>query len=133
MDKLFGFILQFLSGGIVDKVLGHLERRADAEVERDKLRTQTTIEVIRAAVQSEQTMADFNKSKLSFPLFWVLICMFVVPLALWWTAIIADSIFNFPFDIANLPTPELREMAADMIAWLFFVGTGLGGLRLLVK
>jgi len=54
MSWLLGILLKFLSGGVLDKVLGHLEKRADNETERERLRTQQSIEVIRAEVQAQE-------------------------------------------------------------------------------
>lgn len=130
---IFGWILKLASGPLVDKTLGYLERKADTETERERIRTMATIEQVKAATEETRILADLNKAKLQFPWFWVLISLFVVPLALWWIAVIADSIFLFPFDVADLPTPEMRFWAGDMIRWLFYVGTGTGALKVLVS
>ena len=55
LTAILGFVLKLLSGGLVDKVLGHLEAQANTETERERIRTQTTIEAIRAetAAQAE--------------------------------------------------------------------------------
>lgn len=128
-----GFILKVLSGPAVDRALAYLERKADSETEREKVRTQATVEHIRSAVQETQILADLNKAKLQFPWFWVLISAFVIPLAVWWTAVLAVSTFNLPYVIADLPNAHMRGWAGDMIKWLFYVGTGVGALKLVTR
>lgn len=133
LTALFGWALKLASGPLVDRALGFLERKADSETERERIRTMATIEQIKAATEETRILADLNKAKLQFPWFWVLISLFVVPLAMWWIAVISDSIFLFPFDVADLPTPEMRAWAGDMIRWLFYVGTGAGALKVLSR
>lgn len=135
-----GFVLKaltFLTGigleGIVNKVVGFLEHKASEQTEREKLKTQVTVEMIKAAIEDSKAQARLAEKKLEYRAFWVLVYAFVVPLALWWDAVLLDSIFGFEWDVANLPTPELREWATDMIKWIFYTGVGVAGLRALVK
>lgn len=123
MSFLLGWVLKLLGSSAVDKALGYLERKADTETEREKIRTQATIEQIRAATEETRIMADLNRAKLEFPWFWVMVATFVLPLAMWWTAILFDSMFHFGWGISDLPTPELKAMASDMVKWLFYTGT----------
>lgn len=134
---MFATILAFFAklglGGIINKAADILTARAAAETDREKLRTELAAEHLRQIVEETRIMADLNKAKLSFPWFWVLVTMFVAPLGLWWTMVILDSIFYFPFDIAHLPNAEMRQWAGDMIRWLFYVGSGAAALRAAVK
>lgn len=127
------FVLKLGFGSAVDKLLSYLERTASTEVERERIRTSATVEIIRSAVNEVQTMADLNKAKFQFPWFWVLISLFVVPLAGWWTAVLADSVFGFPFQVADLPNEHMVSWAGDMIRWLFYVGTGVGAVKLVTR
>lgn len=47
---IFTKVLGILSGGLVKDVLSHLDKKADTETERERIRTQATIEEIKAAV-----------------------------------------------------------------------------------
>lgn len=131
MSGIIGFLIKLGFGGVVDKALAHLERRAELENDRDRLRSETTVALAREAVKEAHVMADYNKAKLSFPWFWVFAGMFIGPLALWWSAVILDSVFGFAWSVADLPTPQMQEWAGDMIRWLFYVGSGVGALRML--
>jgi hypothetical protein len=136
MTKLIGFLINLGFGGIVDKAISHMERRAELENDKERLKTTATIELARQAVAEAQIMADYNKAKLHFPWFWVFAGMFLVPLALWWAAVIIDSI---PYlrdvfgdqQVSDLPTPQMQQWAGRMIQWLFFVGTGVGAWKVL--
>lgn len=131
MKRLISILLNLGFGGIVDKAIGHLERRAELENDREKIKTKATVELAREAVNEVKIMAEYNKAKLSFPWFWVFAGMFIGPLGLWWAAVILDSVFSFSWSVADLPTPQMQEWAGDMIRWLFYVGSGVGALRML--
>ncbi len=131
MAGILAFLIKLGFGGIVEKALHHIERRAELENDRERLKSETTVALAREAVQEAQIMADYNKAKLAFPWFWLFAGLFIVPLALWWSAVILDSVFGFAWSVADLPTPQMQQWAGDMIRWLFYVGSGVGALRAL--
>lgn len=121
-----GWLLSALSSPVLTRVLDVASQRADAANSK-------RLAELHALTSEDQNLSDFNKAKLSFPWFWVLISIFIAPLGAWWTLVIADSIFAFPFDVANLPTPEMRTWAGDMIRWLFYVGSVTAALKAVSK
>lgn len=123
---IVGQVLRLIGGNAVQKAVEVFNQASNNGVQLARISADERI-------AEGANLADLNKAKLQFPWFWVLISLFVVPLALWWIAVIADSIFLFPFDVADLPTPEMRSWAGDMIRWLFYVGTGTGALKVLSK
>ena len=131
MSGIIAFLIKLGFGGVVDKALDHMERRAEMQNDRERLKSETTVALVREAVSEAKIMADYNRAKLSFPWFWVFSGMFIAPLALWWAAVILDSVFMFSWSVADLPTPQMQEWAGDMIRWLFYVGSGVGALRML--
>ncbi|WP_428700379.1 hypothetical protein [Stappia sp.] len=54
--------------------------------------------------------------------------LFVLPLGLWWSAVIADSILSFDWDVAALP-PPLDEWAGGILLSLFLVDGVQGAVR----
>ncbi|MCL4743828.1 MAG: hypothetical protein KJZ83_00285 [Burkholderiaceae bacterium] len=58
MLSVVGWVLSFLSGGFVNKVLGILTKVMDNQTAREQLRTQITIEAIRAEVAAQQAGRD---------------------------------------------------------------------------
>lgn len=131
MSGIIAFLIKLGFGGVVDKALDHMERRAKLQNDRERLKSETTVALAREAVSEAKIMADYNRAKLSFPWFWVFAGMFIAPLALWWAAVILDSVFMFSWSVADLPTPQMQEWAGDIIRWLFYVGSGVGALKML--
>lgn len=131
MSGIIAFLIKLGFGSIVDKAIDHVERRAELQNDRERVKSETTVALAREAVNEAKIMADYNRAKLSFPWFWIFAGMFIAPLALWWAAVILDSVFMFSWSVADLPTPQMQEWAGDMIRWLFYVGSGVGALRML--
>lgn len=133
LASAIAFLAKIGLGGMIDRAIDLMERRAELEVDKEKLRTELTAEYLRQIVDETRVMAEFNRAKLSFPWFWIFASMFLVPLALWWSAVILDSIFLFPWDVADLPTREMKDAAARMIEWVFYVGGGVAGVKALIR
>ena len=131
--SLITWLVKLGLGGIVDKTIDLMKYRAQSENDKEALRTKIAIEQIRATVDEVRLMTELNGKKLDFPLFWIMTCVFVFPLGLWWSAVILDSVFNFPWSVANLPTPQMQEWAGQMIQWVFYVGSGVAVLKGLRK
>lgn len=129
MSGLFAFLIRIGFGRMADRAIALIEARAARLEGRDQLHAQTTAELARAAVAEAQIMADFNRAKLAFPWFWMMAAIFVLPLGLWWAAVILDSVFLFGWRVADLPTPQMQAWAGDMIQWLFYVGSGVGAIK----
>lgn len=123
---LLGWLISALSSPALGRVIDIASRNADAT-------NSQRLAELRALSDESHDLVEFNKSKLSFPWFWALITLFIAPLGIWWTLVIADSVFYFPFDIANLPTSEMRTWAGDMIRWLFYVGSVTAALKVVSK
>lgn len=134
MTGFFAFLIKLGFGGIADKAIRHLERRAELHSDRDLLKAKTTVALAREAVAEAKVMAEFNRAKLAFPWFWAFAALFVLPLGIYFAAIIAYNLFwcagcayPKPWTIAALP-PPLDDWAGRMIAWLFFIGSGIGAI-----
>lgn len=120
----FGWLLSLMSGPTLGRVLEAVSTSVD---DTNKKR----LAEIQALMSEDTNLARFNEAKLQYRVFWGLIVLFCAPLGIWWALVIADSIFAFPFDIANLPTPEMRAWAGDMIRWLFYVGSVTAALKVI--
>ena len=125
---MLGFLTLLVNAGLssfIDKLADVYKRKAELEVDKEKLRSELTAEYLKQIVEDGRMMADLQKTKMGYSVYWWLVSGFVFSLWMWWTAVILDSIFNFPFQIANLPTPQMQEWAGTMIKWLFYTGTGV--------
>jgi len=130
---LLTFLLKIGFGGIVDKAIALMQRRAELEVDKEKLRTELTAEYLRQIVEETRVMADLNKAKMQFPWFWAFAALFLVPYGVWWNAVVLDSIGHFGWRVADLPTTDMKQAAAQMIQWLFYVGGGVAGVKAVLR
>lgn len=133
MTRILAFLIKLGFGGVVKDAFAHMERRAELANDTERLKTTATIELARELVNEARIMAEFNRAKLAFPWFWVFAGMFLGPLAMWWAAVILDSIFAFSWSVADLPTEQMQEWAGEMIRWVFYVGSGVGVWKTLRK
>lgn len=99
---MLALILRWLGGGVLDRVLQHLEARASTETERERIRTQVTIEEVRAEQERRRIQADVVKSELGHPVAW------------------------FPRLLASMTA--VFVLMAFVVRWLFFPGTPLAEL-----
>ena len=110
--KIFGGLF---TGGTLDKILDTLDRRMDAGVERERIKAEVTI----AYTQAQANLLVGRT--------WWFQLFFVVPLGLWWSSAILDSIMiSFDFythKTAALPEP-LDTWAGWIISALFVVDGG---------
>ena len=112
-------VLGWFTGGTLDRVLDTVDHRVDNATERERIRADVT-----------RTYATAQAALLANRTWWFQL-FFVVPLGVWFSAVVADSIFHFPFDIAALPAP-LDEWGGWIITALFLVDGSksvLAGLR----
>ncbi|MBP0481647.1 hypothetical protein [Sagittula salina] len=131
LARLLAWLVRAGFAQTVEAALARLDQRAELLTDRERIQAETTAVLAREAVAEARIMADFNARKLSFPWFWIFAAAFVGPLALWWSAVILDSVFGFAWSVADLPTPQMQAWAGDMIRWTFYVGGGVGALRAL--
>lgn len=120
VSAILAFLLRLAGSGVVDKVLGHLERKADSETERLR------IEAARQA-QADETAAGVVKAGMQFRLFWIPWLMAACPLSAWFGWGVLDSmIWNGAVlpDVAALP-PQLKHYADIVWGNLFYAGGGV--------
>ena len=115
MADVIRAILGWLTGGFLDRVLDTVDRRIEAETDREALRA----EIIR---EHFRTRADWMRAGG----FWLMV-LFAAPLAVWWAAVIVYSILwcagcAYPqgWTIAALPAP-LDEWAGLIVMAIFGV------------
>lgn len=115
MGKLFGWIFSASFGKIFSGVLDYRNVKATIEAGVLKEVIQSDIEINRLKMQ----MAAVNNQ------WWVtrwIMPGFAYPVMLHWGAVIADSVFMFPWNVAALPHP-LDEWEGQIILSFFIIGT----------
>jgi hypothetical protein len=125
---LFATVLRWLGGGVIDKVLGHLQAKAASDVERLRIEKGVDIEQIRSDTAVAGYRRDVITAGMAYRAFWVVWLMFAVPLGLWWIAVMADTIFNGALpDVATIPA-QLVPWADTIFQNLFYSGGAVAGL-----
>jgi len=138
MKLLVTFLLKIGFKGIAQKAVSFLDRRADRKLSFAGVEAKTKVAQMQAQVDQSAIRADHSKEQMQHPEFWRMTRLFVYPLAAFWTAVIMDCI---PYvrdifgdqDVYDLPNEQFKEWAGMMIAWLFFLGTGVGAIKAIRK
>nr|WP_309504347.1 hypothetical protein [uncultured Roseovarius sp.] len=108
-------LLRWLTGGALDRVLDTVDRRIQAQSDRERIKS----EIVKSAYANR---GDWMRAGG----FWLMLA-FALPLALWWAAVLAYSVFwcqgcAYPqaWSVAALPAP-LDEWAGLIIISIFGV------------
>lgn len=125
MNTLFKFLailLNFLGGGALDKVLGHLESQAKTEVEKAK------VNATREAVNNANSVRVITEG-MQNRFFWIPWLIATIPTTIWYSWGIVDStLWNGTIlpDVSALP-PMLKEYADVVWSNLFYSGAIVAG------
>jgi hypothetical protein len=110
--------MQFLAGGVLDKVLSHLETKEKYRNSSDARKADIVKKVVESEIDRRRQVASVVKTQTSFFSFRVIMFMFMFPLAFYWNAILIDSIFDFEWSVLALPE-KMNEWAGFMLASYF--------------
>ena len=113
-----GFLVRFLGDGILSRVVGYLEKKQDADTTKDGHARDVAVEALKAEIAARQAAAEIVKAEQGWWVTAMIRPAFAYPLALWWAAVIFDSIFHFGWKISALPTP-LSEWAGWIVLSFF--------------
>lgn len=105
------WVAGWLTGGSLDKILDTINNKISDGTKREEIKAEVTKKWIDA------------QANLLVGRTWWFQLFFVIPLGVWWTAVILDSIVGWEHDIAALPAP-LDSWAGYIISALFIVDGG---------
>lgn len=108
IKALGSWALALFTGGSLDRILDTIERRMDNEVTKEEIKAEVTKTWINA------------QANLLVGRTWWFQLFFVVPLGFWWSAVILDSVFQFAWNVATLPSP-LDEWAGWILSSVFLI------------
>ena len=111
LGKIGGFLVSTLTGGSLDKILNTINSKMNDDVRREELKAEVTETWIKA------------QAALLVGRTWWFQLFFVIPLGVWWTSVILDSIWltkTYGHIIYALPS-SLDDWVAWMITVLFLV------------
>ncbi len=118
-----GFVLRLLSTGVLDGILARLNVSAAAEGERERALNTLMIAEIDAEMTRRNAQRDVLLAEQGR---WTTALMrpaFAYPLAIYYAAVIADSIFMFEADVAALPSP-IGDWSGWIISAIFLSESG---------
>jgi hypothetical protein len=100
---------KLFTGGSLNTILATIDKHVENQVTRDQLQADVTKTWINA------------QANLLVGRTWWFQLLFVIPLGIWWSAVILDTIFQIPgWDVASLPAP-LDQWATWIVSALFIV------------
>ena len=112
--------------GFLDRVLGHIERKAASETERMRINASRE-----KALNAEA--ASVVKAGMQFPMFWVAWSIAAIPTCIWHGWGMMDSTLNGALpDVATLP-PQLKEYADIVFGNIFYSGAAMGGAQVIAS
>jgi hypothetical protein len=123
LSLLVGFVLKIASSGVLDKVLAHLRAEADSEVEREKVTAGVAIAEINAELARRQAQRDVLLAEQGWRVTAMMRPAFAYPLAVYYAAVIADSLFQFRWNVAALP-PPIGDWSGWIISAIFLSESG---------
>jgi hypothetical protein len=122
--KFISWVIGVGGGGLIDKVMGHLERKANTETERLRIRAARE-------TNASNNAAAVIRAGMQHKAFWVPWLIATIPTTLWFGWGMMDSLFNglLP-DVSELP-PQLKEYADIVFGNIFYTGAaGIGATAL---
>ncbi|MBD8894048.1 hypothetical protein [Roseibium litorale] len=100
---MIGMILKWLSAGLLDRLLTHLEKRLDRDTETKRI----AADVVKEEIQAEmQARAEARK-------------VLIAESGHFWSGVCLDSLLHLGLRVAEVPV--LREWGGAIIASLFLV------------
>lgn len=124
VSAILAKLLGFLGGGVLDRVLSHMETRANSETERLRIRAT-------AEANAQKMAASVVTEGMQHKAFWIPWLIAAIPTTLWYGWGMTDSLFNGALpDVAALP-PQLKGYADVIFSNIFYVGGGAAAAQML--
>jgi len=134
MTWLIGWAIKIFGGGVLDKVIDAFTKSEDIRIKGKEIDADTIKHAMTSYVAAQADQNATQVAKFQFPWFWMMVALFILPLGVWWSAILIDSTFDaVDWKVANLPTQELRDWAGQMITFLFYTGGTVLGIKAIMK
>ena len=118
-----GLALKIASSGLLDRVMAGLKAGADSQVEREKITAEVAIEQVKAELGRRQAQRDVLIAEQGRAVTALMRPAFAYPLAIYYAAVIADSLCHFPWNVSALPTP-IGDWSGWIISAIFLSESG---------
>ena len=123
LAALIGFVLKFASSGLLDKTLELLKAEADNATQRDQIDASVAIEHIKAELGRRQAQRDVLLAEQGRLVTSLMRPAFAYPLAIYYAAVILDSLAHFHWNVAALPSP-IGDWSGWIISAIFLSESG---------
>jgi len=125
---MLAIVLKWLGGGVLKSVLGHLEARAKSETERERIRSQVTIEEVKAELARRNAQKEVLLAETGHSVAWLPRFLFGIGAAFYFWAVVIDSVFDLPGVVLAMPDNVWPIMVA-IVSGLFLesVAKRIGG------
>ena len=123
LAAIAGFVLRIASGGLLDRVLAAMQARTNSGVERDRIDAAVAIEQIKAELGRRQAQRDVLIAEQGRGITALMRPAFAYPLAVYYGAVIADSLLHFTWNVAALPAP-IGDWSGWIISAIFLSESG---------
>lgn len=132
---MIAWLLSFLSGPLLGKLVDAYKLRLDAQNTEGRIAADVAIEAIKAEASARQAHKELGLASMNHPIWWFAWCLFVIPVGLYHGGIFMLSVLSIPpetYAILRVP-PEQEILGRQIVANIFFVQGGVGILGPLVK
>lgn len=122
---MLGWLAQLLGGNVLGRILDTVDKKFDNETERERIKSEVTRSYVTAETDRLKIAATLTASDK-----WMSAgrALFIVPTGVYYSAIIADSLWQFDWNVAALPAPY-DAWGAAIVTALF----GLDTVRRIVR
>jgi hypothetical protein len=120
---LLAFVLRVASSGILDRAIAALQANADNETERERIDASVAIEQVKAEVARRQAQRDILVAEQGRLVTSMMRPAFAYPLAIYYAAVILDSLLHFRWNVAALPGP-IGDWSGWIISAIFLSESG---------
>jgi hypothetical protein len=120
---IIAFVLKLASSGLLDKTLELLKATSDNATERDRIDATVAIEHIKAELGRRQAERDVLVAEQGRLVTSLMRPAFAYPLAVYYAAVILDSLAHFRWNVAALPAP-IGDWSGWIISAIFLSESG---------
>jgi hypothetical protein len=123
LAALIGLVLKVASSGLLDRTLEALKAESADATERDRIDASVAVEHIKAELGRRQAQRDVLVAEQGRAVTSFMRPAFAYPLAIYYAAVILDSLAHFRWNVAALPAP-IGDWSGWIISAIFLSESG---------
>jgi hypothetical protein len=120
---LVGLLLKLASSGLLDRTLEALKAESASATARDQIDASVAVEHIKAELGRRQAQRDVLLAEQGRAVTSLMRPAFAYPLAIYYAAVILDSLAHFRWNVAALPAP-IGDWSGWIISAIFLSESG---------